>query len=128
MVDVGDVFAWERTFTNEDVEAFCRVSGDAGRHHRHADDRGRQMVHGLLTATLPTKLGGDIDYIARDMLFEFVRPVFTGDTIRCELRIVDAQPEARRKRVKLAGACTNQHGQEVLRFRSDGVILEAARP
>jgi acyl dehydratase len=126
MVDVGDVLAWERTFTNEDVVAFCRVSGDTGRHHRHADDRGRLVVQGLLTATLSTKLGGDIHYIAREMLFEFLRPVFTGDTIRCELRMVDAQREARRRCVQLAGACTNQHGQEVLRFRADGVILDEA--
>ena len=31
---VGDVVAWERTFTDEDVRHFAEFSGDAGEHHR----------------------------------------------------------------------------------------------
>ena len=49
------------------------------------------MVQGLLTATLPTKVGGDWNYIAREMNFEFLRPVFTGDTIRCEVTITQLE-------------------------------------
>jgi 3-hydroxybutyryl-CoA dehydratase len=119
----GDVREWQRTFTMDDVASFARVSGDAGAHHRVPDERGRVMVQGLLTATLPTKLGGDLDFIAREMSFEFVRPVWSGDTIRCELRIVQVSPEAGRTRVRLSGTCHNQDGEEVLRFRSEGIVL-----
>lgn len=45
------------------------------------------MVQGLLTATLPTKIGGDANVLARTMNFEFLKPVFTGDTILCEVTI-----------------------------------------
>ena len=82
-------------------------------------------MHGLLTATLPTKLGGDLDYIAADMHFDFLAPVYTGDLIRCELRIDESVRGERNTRVRISGACVNQHGQEVLRFTSRGVIREA---
>jgi acyl dehydratase len=122
VIEAGQILRWLRTFTRGDVERFTVVSGDAGRQHRVADAQGRLMVQGLLTASLPTKLGGDIDYIARDMVFEFLLPVWSGDTVQCEMRIVEAIHEGRRVRVLLQGACTNQHGQEVLRFRSNGFV------
>jgi acyl dehydratase len=122
--EVGEVSVVERRFTDEDVIAFQRLSGDAGRHHATPDARGRRVVHGLLTATLPTKLGGDIDFLSRDMHFEFLRPVFTGDTIRCEMTITEVVPEAGRIRLTLSGTCRNQDGKEVLRFVSHGVVLD----
>src|SRR5205814_469728 len=66
-MQVGDVLAWERTFSEEDVRLFGRLSGDEGVHHVAADEQGRLMVQGLLTATLPTKIGGDLNVIAREM-------------------------------------------------------------
>lgn len=81
---VGDVITFERTFTIEDVELFTKFSGDEGIHHLTPDEKGRHVVQGLLTATLPTKVGGDHNVMARTMYFEFLRPVFTGDTIICE--------------------------------------------
>ncbi len=122
----GDTFTLERRFTDDDVDAFMRISGDAGRHHVTAGPDGRRVVHGLLTATIPTRLGGELHYLAREMLFEFLRPVFTGDTIRCDMSIVEATHERGRWKLRFAGACTNQDGVEVLRLRSHGVILDEA--
>ena len=119
----GDVLGWERTFTVEDVRAFARVTGDDGRHHREPDAQGRLAVQGLLTASLPTKLGGDLDYWAREMTFEFLRPVFTGDTVRCTLTIGEVVEEPGKLRVNCEVVCVNQHGKEVLRARTRGVIL-----
>ena len=121
---VGQKLSYERTFTDEDIELFMRVSGDAGRHHAHPGPDGRRMVHGLLTATIPTKLGGDLDYLAREMAFEFLRPVFAGDLIRCEVTIVEATHEEGRWRLRLEGTCTNQHGKPVLALRTHGVVLD----
>jgi 3-hydroxybutyryl-CoA dehydratase len=36
---------------------------------------------------LPTKVGGDHNVLARNMHFRFLRLVFTGDTIICEVKI-----------------------------------------
>jgi len=84
---VGDIITFERDFTVRDVELFTEISGDEGIHHLTPDEQGRLVVQGLLTATLPTKVGGDNNVLARSMNFEFIRPVFTGDTIICEVKI-----------------------------------------
>ncbi|HEX8352922.1 MAG TPA: MaoC family dehydratase [Pyrinomonadaceae bacterium] len=118
----GDVVAWERTFTDEDVRRFAEFSGDAGAHHLRPDEAGRLMVHGLLTATLPTKIGGDIDFIARQMTFRFVRPVFSGDTVRCEVRIEELADAGQYTRLKSSWVCRNQHGKEVMTGEAEGVV------
>jgi len=120
----GQTLTHERSFTHDDVLDFLRISGDAGRHHQSPGADGRRVVHGLLTATIPTKLGGDLDYLAREMVFEFLRPVFTGDTIRCAMTIVEAAHDRGRWKLRFDGACTNQDGVEVLRIRSHGVVLD----
>lgn len=81
----GDVHTFERTFTHEDVERFGEVSGDQQQIHTEPDEEGRLIVQGLLTATLPTKIGGDLGVLARTMNFEFLTPVYTGQTITCEV-------------------------------------------
>ena len=93
-MEVGETRTWIRSFQEDEVREFSRLSGDAGRHHVMPDEQGRLMVQGLLTATLPSKIGGDLDFLAREMTFHFERPVFTGDTIRCRVTIdrVDGPP------------------------------------
>src|SRR5205809_7632670 len=93
-MQVGDKRVWERTFSEEDVRLFARFSGDEGEHHLEPDQQGRLMVHGLLTATLPTKMGGDLNFIAREMKSRFHRPVFAGDTIRCAVTLIHFVPDA----------------------------------
>jgi 3-hydroxybutyryl-CoA dehydratase len=123
---VGDVVAWERTFTLEDVRLFGQFSGDEGTHHLQPDERGRLMVHGLLTATLPTKIGGDINFIAREMTFKFHRPVYSGDTVRCEVTIVEVTETPQYKLLKSSWVCRNQHGKEVMSGEAHGVVREPA--
>jgi len=124
-LQAGDVIAWERTFTEEDVRLFALVSGDQGIHHMQPDEQGRLIVHGLLTATLPTKIGGDLNYIARQMTFEFLRPVFTGDTIRCEVTITRLEKVESHTNMSAILVCYNQKGKEVLTGHSYGIIRDA---
>lgn len=121
-MQVGDINSWERTFTEEDVRLFAQVSGDQGEHHITPDKHGRLMVHGLLAATLPTKLGGDMNYIANKMEFEFLRPVFVGDTIRCEATITRLEQEEARTHMAATVICRNQHGKEVLSGHTQGFV------
>jgi 3-hydroxybutyryl-CoA dehydratase len=121
---VGDIISFERTFTTEDVELFSKVSGDEGNHHVAPDEQGRLVVQGLLTATLPTKVGGDNNVLARTMDFEFLRPVFTGDTIKCEVTIEKYEKsEDNRTAIMATFLCTNQNEKQVLRGSFAGVIL-----
>lgn len=121
-MQVGDVSSWERTFTEEDVRLFGQLSGDLGIHHVEHDEQGRLLVQGLLTATLPTKIGGDLNLIARQMVFEFVRPVFTGDTIRCEVTITHLEKAEGHTKLAAEWVCRNQKGKEVLTGRVHGII------
>lgn len=121
-VKVGQKAVYERTFTTKDIESFAELSGDKGAHHIHPDAQGRIMVQGLLTASVPTKLGGDIDYIAREITLEFIRPVFAGDTVKAEALITRADPGDGHMNIGIDIVCHNQHGKEVLRGKTSGVI------
>jgi acyl dehydratase len=87
-----------------------------------AGRQGRVMAQGLLTATLPTKLGGDMNYIARHIVFEFVRPVFAGDRVTCEGTVEKVESAEGRLNVSLSFVCHNQDGKEVLRGTTEGII------
>lgn len=119
---MGQKSAYTRSFTREDVDSFAEFSGDRGIHHMVPDSKGRVMVQGLLTATLPTKLGGDMNYIARKMTFEFVKPVFVGDTITCEGTVLSITESDDRFSVAMSILCRNQDGEEVLRGGTEGII------
>jgi len=121
---VGDVIRFERIFTKEDVDMFTKVSWDEGEHHENPDEMGRLVVQGLLTATLPTKVGGDYNVLARTMKFEFLRPVFTGDTINCEVTIEKLEKKDDQRVSILANfECMNQKEKQVLNGYFAGVIL-----
>ena len=121
---VGEIIQFERSFTVEDVETFTKISGDEGIHHMQPDERGRFIIQGLLTATLPTKIGGDHSVLARKMNFEFMRPVFTGDTILCKVTVEELNWEQHKQRTAIVTSfsCENQHGKEVLKGDFTGII------
>lgn len=121
---IGDVIEWSRLFTMEDARAFTSVSKDEGQHHLTPDDQGRIIVQGLLTATLPTRVGGALDFLARNMIFEFLKPVYVNDTVRCAVTIVELRESRHGTRMKAEINCSNQHGVEVLSGSTSGVILK----
>ena len=119
---IGDRISWVRTFTEEDIRLFAKLSGDAGEHHLVPDAEGRLMAHGLLTATLPTKIGGDINLIATEMIFNFHRPVFAGDTVQCEVTVTQFEPGEQYARLTSDWVCVNQNGKEVMTGTGKGII------
>jgi acyl dehydratase len=123
-IQVGDVFTWEKTFTEDEILQFAELSGDKGRHHMERDEQGRLMVHGLFTATIGTKIGGDLNYIAREMVCEYLRPVFSGDTITCEVTVTEVEQQEGFKKVALKSVYRNQQGKEVLLGTSHGIIRD----
>lgn len=119
---IGDKISWQRTFSEDDIRLFTRLSGDAGEHHLLPDAQGRLMAHGLLTATVPTKIGGDMNFIAREMTFQFHRPVFSGDTVLCEVTLEELEPGEQSMGIATTFICRNQHGKEVMTGVARGVI------
>ena len=80
------------------------------------------MAHGLLTATIPTKIGGDMNFIAREMTFLFQRPVFSGDTIICEVTVSSLEPAEQLIKIETTFVCRNQHGKEVMTGIARGLV------
>jgi len=118
------VYSWRRTFTDGDVTTFCGVTGDFNPYHLDAafaatSRFGGRIVPGLLTASMATHIGGMLGFLASDMRFEYLAPVFVGDTVTCTVRFVD-RDEAR---LRLRGEveCVNQEGLEVLRGTFSGI-------
>ncbi|MFC4247040.1 MaoC/PaaZ C-terminal domain-containing protein [Natribaculum luteum] len=103
----GDVHTVERTFTTEDVRRFAELSGDTQPQHVEPDEDGRLVVHGLLTATLPTAIGGDLEVLAHTMEFTFHRPVYTGESITCTWTTEDVAERDDRYELAVSIACRN---------------------
>jgi acyl dehydratase len=118
----GEVYTYERTFTKEDVEQFGDISGDQQSIHTDPDEDDRLVVQGLLTATLPTKIGGDLGYIASEMKYEFLRPVYTGNMITCDVTTESVEEREDRYEVMLSITCYNEEGDDVMRGHTDGLF------
>jgi 3-hydroxybutyryl-CoA dehydratase len=119
---VGDKQSIEHTFTLEEVRAFAEASGDRGVQHLVPDAQGRLMVHGLLLGTLPTIVGGRMNFLAREMRFEFLRPVFTGEPVRCEVVVTRWEPAESRTLVSAEWECLNPAQQLVMRGGATGIV------
>ena len=120
----GASFTFKRTITDDEIARFAAVSGDRGSHHLVRDEKGRLLAHGLLTATLPTKLGGDLNFMARTMHFEFVRAVYGGDELACTGTVESVIAQSTRLKVKFLFEIVNQRGEVVLKGDSAGQILK----
>ena len=118
-VNVGDSFSWTKTFSREEILAFAELTGDTGFHHTRTE---KVMAHGLLVASLPTKLGGDLNFIASDMHFNFLHAVFEGDTVTCSGTVKKSLRQKSRTKLEFEFVCTNQDGLNVMRGSSKGFI------
>lgn len=122
-LSIGQVFTFRRTFTDADVALFCGITGDYNPYH--LDDvfvrdswYGRRIIPGLLTGSMLTHIGGLLGFLSKEMHFEFMAPVFSGDTITCTVTI--AEKNAETHTMLCAVHCTNEDGREVLRARFSG--------
>ena len=122
----GDRHVHERTFSADEVRLFAELSGDKGDHHFQPNEKGGLMMHGLLTATMPTKLGGDMQFVARDMHFDFVKPAYSGEKLTC-LGVVESVISQRaRLKVSFSFTITRENGEIVLQGTSSGSIYREA--
>ena len=67
---------------------------------------------------------GDLNFIAREMRFQFHRPVFAGDTVKCEARIAEFEPGEEYINVRTDFVCRNQHGKEVMTGHAQGIVRQ----
>jgi acyl dehydratase len=104
------------------VRRFGEISGDEQSIHTNPDEEGRLVVQGLLTATIPTKIGGDLEYLAREMVFDFRRPVYTGETITCIWETESVVEGEDRYEVDGTAILENEGDETVLVGEFDGIV------
>ncbi len=93
-LEVGRTFTFRRTFTEGDVALFCGVTGDYNPYHQDAEFAGESFygqltIPGLLTGSMLTHIGGMLGFLATEMCFEYLAPVYAGDTITCLVTILE---------------------------------------
>ncbi|MDD3082102.1 MAG: MaoC family dehydratase [Desulfobacterales bacterium] len=117
-LEAGETFSVSRTFSELDVIQFADISRDYN--PVHFDERfskvknfDNRICHGLLVASLLTEIGGQIGWLASGMSFEFKKPVYFGDTIRCDFTITEMDVKGRAK------------AEVVFTNENDIIVLEA---
>jgi 3-hydroxybutyryl-CoA dehydratase len=119
---VGEKGQFTRTLTDGEVALFIGATWDVN--PLHTDDSfaaqtrfGRRIVPGLLTASLFTHMGGLWNFLATEMGFEFLGPVYVGDTVTAVIEITELSDKGW---LRLAGTITNSNGEVVLRAQIKG--------
>ena len=121
---VGDTFRVSRRFTTADIAAFADITRDVNPIHfdrrfidlKNFNDR---VCHGLLVGSMLTEVGGQIGWLASEMNFRFKRPVYIGDTIKCEFIITEID-DSNRARAQVI--YHNQQGDIVLEADLAGIL------
>ncbi len=127
-IKAGDVSLETRTFSQEDMEAFGRVTGDYNPVHydpRFTAQKGMDglICHGLLIASMVSRFGGQVAWLASGMDFKFLKPVYPGDSITCRIEILEVDD---RLRAKAAAWMHNQDGVKVMEGTFSGVLPNEA--
>ncbi|GBG33392.1 Hydroxyacyl-thioester dehydratase type 2, mitochondrial [Hondaea fermentalgiana] len=124
-VEVGQRAAAQRTFAQEDVEAFAEVTCDRNPIHllptQDNGFGGKTIVHGMLCAGLIPALFADRlpGAIYASQTLDFRHPVHPGDTVRVEI-IVE-------RKKTLRGTCVVQCKTEVAHLDGRAVVAGTAR-
>lgn len=101
-LQIGDVFTFSRTFTQNDTAQFGELTRDYNPVHddmRWAEGKGfgGLICHGLLVGSMICEIGGQIGWLASGMTFKFIRPVFFGETVTCTATIEHMEENGRAK-------------------------------
>jgi 3-hydroxybutyryl-CoA dehydratase len=125
-LQVGDSFRTARTFTDDDVIRFAKISRDYNPVHfdaRFAKARNfsAPICHGLLAASLATEIGGQIGWLASAMSFRFKGPVYVGETITCNWVMTAIDQNGR---AKAFVTITKEDGVTVIEAEISGVVPE----
>jgi len=120
---VGEKFSFARTITEADVSLFIGATWDVNPYHTDESFAkktrfGRRIVPGLLTASMLTHLGGLWNFLATEMSFRFLAPVYLGDTVTATAEVAETDEE--HGSVRLKCQITNGQGQVVLQATIDG--------
>lgn len=122
--EVGQQFTYRRTFTKEDVADFIKLSHYTGKHHEIPNEDGELLIQGLLTTMLPTKFGGEYNILMYKMVYNLIKPVYTGDDITCTVTVDRLFEKKGTNRIDMSFSTKNQREEEVLSGEIRGILLD----
>lgn len=137
-IEVGRQFTSPgRTVTEADIVAFAGQSGDFNLIHTDAayaehGPFGKRVAHGLLVLSIASGLANRTGFIEGTVLawrdieqWKFTRPVFIGDTVRVDIRVLETKPMPRLGggMVQLEVRVLNQQDEVVQRGRW-GILVQ----
>ncbi len=105
MIQVGDIFEHEYSYTQEQVNLYASVSGDTNPLHTNeeagkASIFGRCIMHGFLGASVFTKIFGALWYadghIYMKQSMMWLKPMFAGTTYKAVITVKEIFPEKNR--------------------------------
>jgi len=116
-VRAGDRFTISREFTRDDTLRFGALTRDYNPVHYEpefaaAKGFSQPILHGLLTGAMICEIGGQLAWLASSMSFEFLRPVFFGDTITCVVTVETVEDDGR---ATAQAVFSNGNGEGVVR-------------
>jgi len=123
-INPGDRFTVVRTFKEQDVIDFANITKDYNPVHfdaRFSEEKKFKttICHGLLVASLVTEIGGQLGWLATGMSFKFIKPVYIGDTVCCDL-VINSIDE---KGFAIAVADIRNHdGDTVIKSDLEGIL------
>lgn len=105
MIQIGDEFKHNFSYSQEDVDTFARVSGDTNPLHIDADYAaqsmfGRRIMHGYLGASVFTKIFGTLlywdgnVYLKQDL--KFMKPMYAADAYEAIITVKEIFAEKNR--------------------------------
>ena len=124
----GLTIRFDRTFTEKDLHDFALITRDYN--PCHFDQRFCELkkfsgpvCHGLLVGSMLCEPGGQWGWLASEMNFKYVKPVYVGDTITCEITIKHV---TERGSARAEAVFTNQRGEVVVKAMLAGILPSAA--
>lgn len=105
MIQVGDIFTHEVTYTQAQVNQYAEISGDTNPLHTNeeagkASMFGKCIIHGHLSASVFTKVFGSLlhadGHVYMKQNTTFLKPMFVGQPYRAEIIVKEIFPEKNR--------------------------------
>lgn len=107
-----------RSYSTAQLGVFDELSG-------RDDSADSGYLPDLLVIASLTKLGGDLDYLSREMEWEVYRQVHAGETIQAEVEVTALEQRASMLRIALNARIRGSDGELVVHGQSHGVIPAA---
>jgi len=115
------------SFSQEDVEAFARISGDHNPLHLDAEFAAgttfkRPIMHGMLAATVFSKVLGmefpGLGSVYLSQTLEFLRPMYVDTEYKATFKVLDIHPKKQKARIE-THVYTTDRGKITLRGEAE---------